>query len=128
MKKKQLSAEEKRLDNDLWIILLVTLGVFFCYAAMGKQIMDYVKDDSVSIIPRLLLNAAVQFGVAGLGISIVCALRREKFTSFGMLYFFIRPVFRLSAVQHSDHGCRHRRRTALFDHRHGCDRCCLGLF
>lgn len=84
MKKQQLSAEDKRLDTDLWIILLVTLGVFFCYAIMGNQIMAFVKDDSISIIPRLLLNAAVQFGVAGLGITIVCILRKERFTRFGL--------------------------------------------
>ena len=84
MKKRQLSAEEKRLDIDLWIILLVTLGVFFCYAIMGNQIMDFVKDDSISVIPRLFLNAVVQFGVAGLGITIVCSWRKEKFTNFGL--------------------------------------------
>lgn len=84
MKKRQLSVEEKQLDTDLWIILLVTLGVFFCYAVMGNQIMDFVKDDSISIIPRLLLNAFIQFGVAGLGITIVCILRKEKFIHFGL--------------------------------------------
>lgn len=84
MKKRQLSVEEKRLNTDLWIILLVTLGVFFCYAVMENQIMDFVKNDSISIIPRLLLNAVVQFGVAGLGITIVCILRKEKFTHFGL--------------------------------------------
>lgn len=46
--------------------------------------MDFVADDSISIIPRLLLNAAVQFGVAGLGITIVCVLRKEKFIHFGL--------------------------------------------
>ena len=84
MKKQQLSVEEKRLDTDLWIILLVTLGVFFFYAAIDNQIMDFIKDDRISIIPRLLLNAVVQFGVAGLGITIVCILRKEKFTHFGL--------------------------------------------
>ena len=84
MKKQQLSVEEKRLDTELWIILLVTLGVFFFYAAMDNQIMDFIKDDRISIIPRLLLNAVVQFGVAGLGITIVCILRKEKFTHFGL--------------------------------------------
>lgn len=84
MKKRQLSVEEKRLNTDLWIILLVTLGVFFCYAVMENQIMDFVKNDSISIIPRLLLNAVVQFGVTGLGITIVCILRKEKFTHFGL--------------------------------------------
>lgn len=84
MKKQQLSKEQKRLDTDIWMIALVTLGAFLCYAAMGKQLMDFVKDDSISVIPRLLLNSAVQFGVAGLGITIVCLLRKESFTSFGL--------------------------------------------
>lgn len=84
MAKHQLSAEQKRLDTDIWIIALVTLGSFLCYAAIGNQLLDFVADDSISVIPRLLLNAAVQFGVAGLGITIVCILRKEKFTHFGL--------------------------------------------
>lgn len=84
MKKRKISVEDKRLDIDLWMILLITLGVFFCYTIKGNQIMEFVKDDSISIIPRLLLNAAIQFGVAGLGTTIVCIWRKEKFTSFGL--------------------------------------------
>lgn len=84
MAKQQLSAEQKRLETDIWIIALVTLGVFLCYAAMGNQLRDFVTDSSISVIPRLLLNAAIQFGVAGLGITIVCVLRKEKFTHFGL--------------------------------------------
>ena len=84
MAKQQLSTEQKRLDTDIWIIALVTLGVFLCYAAMGNQLRDYVTDSSISVIPRLLLNAAIQFGVAGLGITIVCVLRKERFTHFGL--------------------------------------------
>ena len=84
MAKQQLSAEQKRLDTDIWIIALVTFGVFLCYAAMGNQLRDFVTDSSISVIPRLLLNAAIQFGVAGLGITIVCVLRKEKLTHFGL--------------------------------------------
>lgn len=84
MTKQQLSKEQKRLDTDIWIIALVTFGVFLCYAAMGNQLKDFVTDSSISVIPRLLLNAAIQFGVAGLGITIVCVLRRERFTHFGL--------------------------------------------
>lgn len=83
MTKQQLSTEQKRLDTDIWIIALVTFGVFLCYAAMGNQLKDFVTDSSILVIPRLLLNAAIQFGVAGLGITIVCVLRRERFTHFG---------------------------------------------
>lgn len=85
MKKHELTAEEKRLDADLWIILLVTLGAFFGYAAMQTQIMAFVGNSSLSIVPRLLLISAVQFGVAGLGITMTCILRKEKFTQFGLV-------------------------------------------
>ena len=84
MAKQQLSAEQKRLETDIWIIALVTFGVFLCYAAMGSQLRDFVTDSNISVIPRLLLNAAIQFGVAGLGTTIVCVLRWEKFTRFGL--------------------------------------------
>ena len=84
MAKQQLSAEQKRLDTDIWIIALVTLGVFLFYATTGKQLMSFVANSNISVVPRLLLNAGVQFGVAGLGITIVCILRKEKFTHFGL--------------------------------------------
>lgn len=84
MKKQQLSVEQKRLDTDIWIIALVTFGVFLFYATMGKQLMSFVANSKISVVPRLLLNAGVQFGIAGLGITIVCILRKEKFTYFGL--------------------------------------------
>ena len=84
MAKQQLSAEQKRLDTDIWIIALVTLGVFLFYAITGKQLMSFVANSNTSVVPRLLLNVGVQFGVAGLGITIVCILRKEKFTQFGL--------------------------------------------
>lgn len=84
MKKQQLSTEQKKSDTDLWIIAFVTFGTFLLYAALRNQLMDFVMNDSISIVPRLLLNAAVQFGIAGLGITIVCILRKENFTYFGL--------------------------------------------
>lgn len=36
------------------------------------------------LLPRLHLNAGVQFGVAGLGSVAVCILRRERLSSFGL--------------------------------------------
>ena len=85
MAKQQLSAEQKRLDTDIWIIALVTLGVFLFYVTAGKQLMSFVVNSNISVVLRLLLNAGVQFGVAGLGITIVCILRKEKFTHFGLI-------------------------------------------
>ncbi len=47
--------------------------------------MSFVANSNISVVPRLLLNAGVQFGVAGLGITIVCILRKENFTHFGLI-------------------------------------------
>jgi len=84
MAKHQLTVEQKRLEVDLWIIALVTLGIFLCYMIIGNQLMSFVTNSDISIIPRLLLSAGIQYGIAGLGITIVCILRREKFTQFGL--------------------------------------------
>lgn len=84
MKKQELTIEQKRLDADIWIIALVTMGVFAAYAITGNQLMSFVKNSELSVIPRLFLNAAVQFGVAGLGISLVCIWRKERLSQFGL--------------------------------------------
>ena len=85
MAKQKLIVEQERLEMDIWIISLVTLGVFLIYAVTGNQLMSFVKNSEISVIPRLLLNAVVQFGIAGLGITIVFILRKEKFSDFGLV-------------------------------------------
>lgn len=84
MEKKKLTQEQKRLDADLWIIGLVTMGIFMGYAMFGQQLISFVKNNDIAVLFRVLVNAAVQFGVAGLGMTIVCVIRKEKFTSFGL--------------------------------------------
>lgn len=84
MAKQTLTTEQKRVDIDIWIIVLVTLGVFAAYIFTRDSLMNFVKNSEVSVIPRLLLNAAVQFGIAGLGISLVCIIRKESFSQFGL--------------------------------------------
>lgn len=85
MAKKPLTAEQKKLDIDLWIIALVTFAVYGAYACFAKPLTDFVKNSDISVVPRLAVNAAVQFGIAGLGICIVCLLRRERFSKFGLV-------------------------------------------
>jgi len=84
MAKQTLTVQQKRLDTDIWIIVSVTLGVFAVYSIMGAQLISFVKNNEIAVMPRLLLNAAVQFGVAGLGISLVCTMRKERFSQFGL--------------------------------------------
>ena len=85
MSKKPLSTAQRRLDADLWAIALITLAVFIVYATMGKQLTAFVKNENISVLSRLLVSAAVQFGIAGLGISVVCIWRRESFAHFGLV-------------------------------------------
>ena len=69
---KKFQKNKKQLETDIWIIALVTLGIFLLYASTGKQLMSFVTNSNISVILRLLLNASIQFGIAGLGITIVC--------------------------------------------------------
>ena len=84
MGKKTLTDEQKKLNINLWIIALVTLTVYAIYMMIGSKIMAFCKDSSVSVWPRLFTVSAMQFGIAGLGITIVCIMRKEPFTSFGL--------------------------------------------
>ena len=81
---RSLSLEQKRLDADLWILALVTFGAFLLYAVFSGPMEAFVLDGARPLLPRLLLNAGVQFGVAGLGSVAVCILRRERLSSFGL--------------------------------------------
>ena len=83
-RKHELTVEQKRLDANLWIIALASMLVYSVYAVIGSNIMAFCKDSSISVWPRLFASAAMEYGVAGLGITIVCLLRRESFASYGL--------------------------------------------
>ena len=82
--KRTLTAEQKKLDANLWIIALITMAVYCAYAVIGSASMEFCKDSSISVWPRLFEAAAWEFGIAGLGISVVCIIRKLSFTSFGL--------------------------------------------
>lgn len=82
--KRTLTLEQKRLDANLWIIALATMAVYFAYGAIGKQLMAFFKDSSISVWPRLLASAGFEFGIAGLGITLVCIIRKIPFVNFGL--------------------------------------------
>ena len=52
-------------------------SAFFLYAMFAGPMEAFVLDGARPLLPRLLLNAGVQFGVAGLGSVAVCILRRD---------------------------------------------------
>ena len=82
--KQQIKERKKKLTIDLWIIALVTIAVYIVYGVFGSRIMSFCKNSDISVWPRLLTAAALEFGIAGLGITIVGLMRKESFASFGL--------------------------------------------
>ena len=80
----QIKERKKKLTIDLWIIALVTIAVYIVYGVFGSRIMSFCKNSDISVGPRLLTAAALEFGIAGLGITIVGLMRKESFASFGL--------------------------------------------
>ena len=83
--KKELTLEQKKLDTDLWIIAIVTGVVFMCYAMFSKELSMFIKNDDIHVLLRLLVVSSFQYGLAGLGITIVCKFRKIRFGSFGLV-------------------------------------------
>lgn len=80
----QIKERKKKLTIDLWIIALVMIAVYIVYGVFGSRIMSFCKNSDISVWPRLLTAAALEFGIAGLGITIVGLMRKESFASFGL--------------------------------------------
>lgn len=80
----QIKERKKKLTIDLWIIALVTIAVYIVYGVFESRTMSFCKNSDISVWPRLLTAAALEFGIAGLGITIVGLMRKESFASFGL--------------------------------------------
>ncbi len=96
--KNALTSEQKRLDVDLWIIILSSLAVFMLFAIFGEQISSFIEDSNIHILPRVLVSATFEYGLAGLGITIVCILRKESFLSYRLRFKGIVPTIALSVL------------------------------
>ncbi len=77
---------KKQLAIDLWVILITTMAVLgIVLMGFGNQINQLAADSSVNILLRvLIIGLCGQFGIAGLGITIVCLIRKESFLKFGL--------------------------------------------
>lgn len=82
---KTLSDDQKKLDANLWVIAITTILAYIIYAFVASSLMAFCKDSTVSVWPRLLVATAMEYGIAGLGITIVCIIRKESFISFGLV-------------------------------------------
>lgn len=90
---------KKQLSIDLWIIVIVTFVVLGIIVSLGSKMTDFAYDESVNILVRVLvIGVGGQFGVAGLGITMVCLLRKESYFKFGLNTKKLLPALGLSLL------------------------------
>ncbi len=84
MTKSNLTKKQKNAEIDLYIIMFATIIVLGTFIGYQNQLIFLAKNKNMPILLRTLVMAFIQFGVAGLGITIVCVLRKESFFSYGL--------------------------------------------
>jgi hypothetical protein len=84
MAKASLTVKQKKADVDLLVIIIATMLVLGIFIIFQNSIMRLSEDKSINVILRTLVMAFFQFGVAGLGITIVSIFRKESFLSYGL--------------------------------------------
>lgn len=82
--KQELTAAQKKLDTDIWIIALITLAGFMFYMINGNKLAAFIDDEHTHILLRTIVVAFLQFSIAGLGSMIVCILRKETLAEMGI--------------------------------------------
>lgn len=76
---------KKQLSQDLWIICIVSFMVLGICMFLNGRMNRFAYDQSINIVLRVfVIGVGAQFGLAGLGITIVCILRKESFRTFGL--------------------------------------------
>lgn len=91
---------KKQLTIDLWIIAIVTFIVLGAIViGWGNGMTVFANNQSINIVIRVLvIGICGQFGIAGLGITIVCLLRKESFLKFGLNRNRLVPALGLSLL------------------------------
>lgn len=62
--KKQLNKIQKKADQDLHIILILTLILLFFFLTLKQILFSYINQTSVSLWTRLIPLASLQFTIA----------------------------------------------------------------
>ncbi|MBQ6806800.1 MAG: hypothetical protein IJO97_05150 [Lachnospiraceae bacterium] len=89
---------EKQLDVDLWIIVIASLLALMIVMIGNDWIYSIAENTSINVVLRVFWMGLFQFGVAGLGITIVAIIRKESFLSHGLRLKGIIPAVLLSVV------------------------------
>ena len=90
---------KRQLIVDLALITVITFVVLAIIVLIGDRMNDFTYDQSINIVIRVaVIGICGQFGIAGLGISIACLIRKEKFTGFGLTVKNLIPAILLSSA------------------------------
>lgn len=81
---KTLTVVQEKTDTDLWIIGISTLVVFGAYMMVQSSIDTTISNTEHFILLRTMYGAFIQFGLTGLGITIVSIFRKESFRQHGL--------------------------------------------
>ncbi|MDF2544241.1 MAG: hypothetical protein K0S47_3959 [Herbinix sp.] len=84
MKRSNLSIQQKKASMDLNIIIIVTFVVLMGFSGIQSYVNEFVRDSQYPILLRTLPIALLQFGVAGLGITVVSIARKENLFGYGL--------------------------------------------
>ena len=73
---------KKQLIMNLWIIAIISFVILGTYVVFANRLNGFVYDSSINIVLRVaIIGICAQFGISGLGITIVCLIRKRNFPS-----------------------------------------------
>ncbi len=84
MEKKPTTELQKKTGLDLCIILIATFLVLGVYMGFQNQFNAFTDNQGIPVLLRVAVMAFMQIGVAGLGITLVCMIRKESFKRNGL--------------------------------------------
>lgn len=84
MVRSTLTLQQRKADKDLNIIGTVTFLVLVIFIGFQNQFLSFADNQTIPVLLRTFTLAFMQFGVAGLGITIVSLLRKERFLKYGL--------------------------------------------
>lgn len=84
MSASKLSIEQQKANTDLNVIVSFTLITLIVYMCFNSQIISFIRNTEVHLLMRTFIAAFLQWGIAGLGVTVVALYRKEGFTGFGL--------------------------------------------
>lgn len=76
--------QKRRAMIDLIVICAITMIVLGIFIAIQDIVESFARDTAKHILLRTAAMALLQFGTAGLGISLVMIIRKESFFDYGL--------------------------------------------